>query len=46
MQPVLYLLTDGTIQRYFVDTWSTAVLPDGSLIVEHDLQLFRLTPSA
>ena len=45
-EPVLNLSTDGTIQRYVIDAWSTAVLPDGSLIVEHDLQLFRLTPPA
>ena len=45
-EPLLYLSTDGTIQRYFVNVWSTAVLPDGSLIVAHDHQLFRLTPPA
>ena len=43
---MLELLTDGTIERYFVDGWPATVLPDGSLIVEHDLQLVRLTPPA
>ena len=42
---LLELSPDGTIERYFVDTpGPTDVLPDGSLIVEHDLQLVRLTP--
>jgi hypothetical protein len=40
-------LPDGTIERYFVDyQWPLTVLPDGSLIVEHNLQLIRLTPPA
>lgn len=44
---VLELLPDGTIERYFVDSvWPSTVLPDGSLIVEHNLQLIRLTPPA
>lgn len=41
---VLQLSPDGTIERYFVDTLWPIVLPDGSLIVEHDHQLVRLTP--
>jgi hypothetical protein len=47
---LLELLPDGTIERYFVDLVSSirpsTVLPDGSLIVEHDAQLVRLTPPA
>jgi hypothetical protein len=44
---LLELLPDGTIERYFVDyQWPWTVLPDGSLIVEHNLQLIRLTPPA
>ena len=42
---VFELSTDGTIERYFVDSWPT-VLPDGSLIVENHFQLVRLTPPA
>jgi hypothetical protein len=38
------LLPDGTIERYFVN--GNVVLPDGSLIVEHNVQLVRLTPPA
>ncbi len=46
---LLELLPDGTIEHYeFGRTlralWPSAVLPDGSLIVEHELQLFRLSP--
>jgi hypothetical protein len=41
------LLPDGTIERYFVgNTWPLTLLPDGSLIVEHNLQLIRITPPA
>ena len=43
---LLELSPDGTIERYFVDTESPIVLPDGSLIVEHNAQLVRLTPPA
>lgn len=39
------LLPDGTIEGYFVPR-PLAVLPDGSLIVEHNLELIRLTPPA
>jgi hypothetical protein len=42
---LLELSTDGTIERYFVDSFPT-LLSDGSLIVEHNLQLVRLTPPA
>jgi hypothetical protein len=41
---LLELSPEGTIRRYFVDTtWPPIVLPDGSLIVEHDAELVRLT---
>ena len=41
------LSPDGTIERYFIDTEARPmVLPDGSLIVEYNLQLVRLTPPA
>ena len=41
---LLDLSPEGTIRRYFVDTtWPPIVLPDGSLIVEHDAGLVRLT---
>jgi hypothetical protein len=42
---VLELLPDGTVDRYFVrgDLWPV-VLPDGSWIVQHDVQFVRLTP--
>jgi hypothetical protein len=44
---LLELLPDGTIERYFVDKFPVrAVLPDGSLIVDHNLDLVRLTPPA
>lgn len=42
---VFELLPDGTIERYFTGPFPK-VLPDGSMIVEHDLQLIRLTPPA
>jgi hypothetical protein len=46
---LLELLPDGSIERYWVDLrWSSlllqTVLPDGSMIIEHDHQLIRLTP--
>jgi len=42
---VFELLPDGTTERYFVaNTWPMTLLRDGSLIVEHNLQLVRLTP--
>jgi hypothetical protein len=45
--PVRYLSTDGTIKRYyFLDSAPASVLSDGSLIIEHDGQLVRLTPPA
>ena len=48
------LLPDGTIDHYVIGSTLLsrhvgllpAVLPDGSLVVEHHLQLVRLTPSA
>ncbi len=46
MLNLLVLSPDGTTERYFVNTERPMVLPDGSLIVEHNLQLFRLTPPA
>jgi hypothetical protein len=42
---VIELSPDGTVERYIVDTLlPPMVMPDGSLIVEHDHQLVRLTP--
>jgi hypothetical protein len=46
---LLELSPDGTIERYFVDMSQASlplILPDGSLIVEHNRQLVRLTPPA
>ena len=48
---LLELLPDGTIEHYDIGRLPlgilpSAVLPDGSLIVEHNLQLVRLTPRA
>ena len=51
---LLELLPDGTIEQYVISrtlfsNWvglSSAVLPDGSLVVIHNLQLVRLTPRA
>jgi hypothetical protein len=44
---LLVLSPDGSAERYFVDTDARPmVMPDGSLIVEHNLQLIRLTPPA
>ncbi len=52
---LLELLPDGTIDHYVIGSALSsslvslllpAVLPDGSLIVEHNLQLVRLTPRA
>jgi hypothetical protein len=46
---LLELSPDGTIHRHYVDAaWplSNAILPDGSLIVEHNVQLVRLIPPA
>jgi hypothetical protein len=37
------LLPGGTIERYVVP-YTTVVLPDGSVIVDYDSQLIRLTP--
>ena len=42
---MIELLPDGTIERYFIDG-GAKVLPDGSMIVEHDHQLVRLAPPA
>jgi hypothetical protein len=42
---VFELLPDGTIERYFIGQ-GPKVLPDGSMIVEHDHQLIHLTPPA
>jgi hypothetical protein len=46
-QPInlVELSPDGSIGRYFVEP-APIVLPDGSLIVEHNDQLVRLTPPA
>ena len=51
---LLELLPDGTIEQYVIGRTLFSnrvgllpmVLPDGSLIVEHNLQLVRLTPPA
>jgi hypothetical protein len=47
-QPIklLELLPDGTIEHFVIGRTMrpSAVLPDGSLIVEHNLELVRLTP--
>jgi hypothetical protein len=42
---LIEMLPDGTIERYVVP-WPTTVLPDGSVIVEQNYQLIRLTPPA
>ena len=42
---LLELSPDGSIGRYFVEP-APIVLPDGSLVVEYDAQLVRLTPPA
>jgi hypothetical protein len=50
-QPItLYeLLADGTVERYTIGSyvgptaWPVALLPDGSVIVQHDRQLIRIT---
>jgi hypothetical protein len=53
-QPItLYeLLADGTVERYTIGSyvgptaWPVALLPDGSVIVQHDRQLIRITTPA
>jgi hypothetical protein len=42
---VFELLPDGTIERHLIDG-GAKVLPDGSMIAEHDHQLVRLAPPA